>query len=167
MMKTVLGLALLASTFVAGCGCDPGNNAQRAPVVFQPSSTDATRSSCGTITLKLLGETDIAPPYTLIQVDVGASATVGQEIPLWVDTPASNVSAQSSDGVVRFSYQTGSNAYELDANPLSSVVVTVDALPSADGTPVKIGLRMTFEDGRVLDDVYSAPVQSTQAPCGI
>lgn len=163
MMKTVLGMMAVVGAFVlTGCfGCDPGNNSQRAPVTFEPSSTDAVRS-CSTVTMKLLGDTTVAPPYTLIEVDIADTAIVGQDVPLWVDTNATT--ARSSDDKIAFSIQQSGN---LDAYPLSSVIVTPDALPSADGELVKVELRLTFEDGRVLDAVYTAPVTNAQGQCGI
>jgi hypothetical protein len=162
MTKTVLGLAFLGASFLlGGCGCDPGNNSQRTPVTFDPSSSSATRDACGTYTLKLLGDTTVAPPYTLIELDLAPSAAVGQEIPLWVGESGS---AHSSDGSVAFSLQAGSS---LDATPLASVVVTPNALPKIAGAALEVELQLTFEDGRVLDQVYTAPVQTSQAPCGI
>src|SRR5207302_4719099 len=122
MTKTVVGLAFLGASFLlGGCGCDPGNNSQRVPVTFDPSSSDATRDACGSYTLKLLGDTTVAPPYTLIELDLAPSVVVGQQIPLWVSESGA---AHSSDGTVAFSLQAGSS---LDATPLASVVVTPNA----------------------------------------
>jgi hypothetical protein len=162
MMKTVLGMMVLGASFVlTGCfGCDPGNNSNRVPVTFTPSSTAATRS-CASYQMKLLGDTSAAPPYTLIEVDIAASAALGQELPLWVDNNATT--AHSSDNAVSFSIQAGSS---LDDSPLSAVVVTPDTLPTVDGDLMKIELQLTFEDGRVLDQVYTAPM-TTQGQCGI
>jgi hypothetical protein len=162
MIKMVLGAMVLGASFVlTGClGCDPGNNSQRAPVTFTPSSTDATHA-CSTYTLKLLGDTSAAPPYTLIEIDIADTVAVGQDVPLWVNDSASG--ARSSDNKIAFSLQAGSN---LDATPLASVIVTPDALPSADGELVKVELQLTFEDGRVLDQVYTAPVTIAQGQCG-
>jgi len=161
MMKTALGMVILGASFLlAGCGCDPGNNSVRAPVTFDPSSSDATRS-CSTYTLKLLGDTTVAPPYTLIEIDISANAVLGQEVPLWVNDAAT--AAHSSDGAVAFSIQESSN---LDSFPLSSVIVTPDALPTTDGDLMKVELQLTFQDGRVLDQVYTAPM-TTQGQCGI
>ena len=162
MIKTALGVMVLGASFVlAGCGCDPGNNSQRAPVTFDPSSSDASLS-CSTYTVKLLGDTTGAPPYTLIEIDMASNVAVGQEVPLWVNDTAS--AAHSSDGAVAFSIQASGN---LDGSPLASVVVTPAALPTADGQLVKVELQLTFEDGRVLDQVYTAPVTNTQGQCGI
>ncbi|HEY2366777.1 MAG TPA: hypothetical protein VGH87_10335, partial [Polyangiaceae bacterium] len=132
----------------------------RAPVTFTPSSADAT-FSCSTITMKLLGDQTVAPPFTLVEIDLAASTAVGQDVPLWLDTNATT--AHSSDDKVAFSIQASSN---LDDSPLSSVVVTPDALPTADGELVKVELQLTFEDGRVLDQVYTAPVTIAQGQCG-
>lgn len=163
-MKTVLGVMVLGASFVlTGCfGCDPGNNSQRAPVAFDPSSSSATQS-CGSYQLKLLGDTTAAPPYTLVEIDIAATVPVGQDVPLWMNDTAT--AAHSSDNKVAFSIQAASN---LDDSPLASVVVTPDALPTLDGEPMKVGLQLTFEDGRVLDQIYTAPVvNNTQGQCGI
>lgn len=146
----VLAVASAFSAVTVGCGCDPGNNSQRAPVDFTPSTIQATRTpaTCGvthpaftandTFTLALTGETDVAPPHTNITLHLTPSVAVGQSVPLDVaqSAPASATTGASSDGAVHFTYATGTNAAELDANPLTSVVVTVTALPTADGQPL-------------------------------
>ncbi len=89
-------------------------------------------------------------------------------MPLAVNTPdavSSVTTATTSDGTLQFSFTTGSNAGELDANPLDSVVVTVGSLPTADGQPLSVELYLTFADGRALDQVYSAPLTSVVVPC--
>jgi hypothetical protein len=182
-MKTLGSLAcslLLASvtaSFAAGCGCDPGNNSVRTPVAFTPSSVDAVRTpaTCGassatfgasdTLSLELLGETDIAPPYTLVKVDVSGAVAPNQAIPLNVSATDSQTTASSNDGFIHFSLATGSNPGELDANPVTSVVVTVTSLPTIDGQPLGAELYVMFADGRVLDQVYNAPVQSVVTAC--
>jgi hypothetical protein len=183
MLKSVVALACVSGLLVAGCGCDPGTNSQRAPVSFSPSSSAAVRtpSTCGvtdpafspgdTFSLQLLGATDIAPPYTFIQLDLAATVSVGESTPLMVavnaigSTKVNTTTARSSDGSIQFSLATGSDPAELDASPLSSVVVTVTSLPSADGEPLGAELHLGFEDGRVLDQVYSAPLQSPFLAC--
>lgn len=161
-MKTALvGMMVLGASFaLTGClfGCDPGNNSQRAPIDFTPSSTDASHT-CSTFTMKLLGDTTTLPS-TLIEVDIADTVTVGQDVPLWMSDTGNT--AHSSDNKVAFSIQASSN---LDAASLTSVVVTPNALPTADGEPMAVELQLTFGDGRVLDQVYTAPV--TQGQCGI
>jgi len=161
-MKTALvGMMVLGGSFLLqGClfGCDPGNNSQRAPVAFTPSSTDASHS-CSTYTMKLLGDTTTLPS-TLIEVDIADTVTIGQDVPLWMDDTGN--AAHSSDQKITFSIQASSN---LDDSSLTSVVVTPNALPTGDGEPMSIELQLTFGDGRVLDQVYTAPV--TQGQCGI
>lgn len=180
-MKTLGSLAAIAAVVInasltMGCGCDPGNNSQRAPIDFTPSSSDAFRTpaACGStsfaagdvFTLELLGETDIAPPYTVLRVDLGSSVVVGQSVPLMVGEAAGNVTtAKSNDRSIRFSLTNGSNAAELDVNPLASVVVNVTSMPTADGQPLSAELQLTFEDGRVLDQSYSAPLKSVVVSC--
>jgi hypothetical protein len=166
MMTTKMALVgtmvLGASFFLAGCtlGCDPGNNTDRTPVTFTPSSTDATRS-CSSYQMKLLGDTTGSAPYTLIEIDIAASAALGQDVPLWVD--ASETTAHSSDNSVAFSIQAGS---KLDDFALTSVVVTPYTLPTTDGNPMTVGLQLTFQDGRKLDTSYTAPM-TTEGQCGI
>src|SRR5450755_4752070 len=112
-MKTLGSLAAIAAVVInasltMGCGCDPGNNSQRAPIDFTPSSSDAFRTpaACGgtsfaagdVFTLELLGATDIAPPYTVLRLDLASSAVVDQSVPLMVGEAAGNVtSAKSND----------------------------------------------------------------------
>jgi hypothetical protein len=178
-MKTLLGCAgVVGAFFAVGCGCDPGNNSQRAPIDFEPSSVHALRTpaTCGnnpsfsssdTFALDLTGETDVAPPYTTLSLDVPASVVVNQAIPLVVsqDSMGDTATASSNDGSVTFTFGVGSNALELDSAPLDSVVVTIVSLPAADGQSFSAELRLTFEDGRVLDQVYSAPLQSVIVTC--
>lgn len=163
MIKTALVgvMVLAASSVLTGClfGCDPGNNSQRAPVTFTPSSSNATHA-CSTYTMKLLGDTTAAPPYTLVEVDIADTVTVGQDVPLWMND--SGNAAHSSDDKVSFSIQASSN---LDDASLTSVVVTPNALPTLDGESMAVELQLTFGDGRVLDQVYTVPV--TQGQCGI
>lgn len=178
-LASLLALASVGGSLLAGCGCEAPGNSQRAPVAFTPSSVQASRSPsiCGVqdpgftpsdaFTLTLTGETDVAPPYTTLTLDFTAMVTLNEAVPLTVSQgAATNVTnATSNDGIVQFSYTSGSNASELDANPLASVVVTVTSLPSADTQPLSAELHLTFEDGRALDQVYSAPLQSILVSC--
>jgi hypothetical protein len=178
-LASLAALALVTTTFAAGCGCDPGNNSNRAPVAFTPSSSAAVRTpaTCGdaatfgagdTFTLKLLGETDVAPPYTLITLKLAPNAPLDLATPLDVGVAPSAsgaTTAQSTNGAVQFSFAAGSNTAELDAFPLASVIVTVTSMPSADGQPLSAELRLTFEDGRVLDQAYSAPLETVPVAC--
>jgi hypothetical protein len=163
-MKTALvGMAVLGASFLLqGClfGCDPGNNSNRAPVTFTPSSTDATRS-CSTYQMKLLGDQTVTPPFTLVEVDIAADAALGQDVPLWVDD--TSTTAHSSDNKISFSIQAASN---LDTASLSAVSVTPNTLPTVDGDLMSVELQLTFGDGRVLDQVYTAPM-TTEGKCGI
>ncbi len=176
-LGSLILVACVTASFAVGCGCDPGNNSVRAPVAFTPSSVDAVRTpaTCNavsgtfgasdTLSLQLLGETDIAPPYTLVKVDVSGAVASNQPIPLNVSATDSSTTASSNDGSIHFSLSTGSNPGELDANPVTSVIVTVTSLPTADGQPLGAELYVMFADGRVLDQVYNAPVQSVVAAC--
>ncbi len=167
---TLLALAGINASLAIGCGCEPANNSRRTPIAFTPSSVQALRTStCNgeSFALELTGETDVAPPYTSITLYVGSAVPLNQQVPLNVSQSASSnvTNARSNDGSAQFSFQTGSNAAELDANPLDSVVVTVTSLPSADGQLLSAELYLTFADGRALDQVYSAPLHSIVVPC--
>ena len=171
--------AVSVSVSLAGCGCDPGNNSVRAPIDFSPSSIHALRTpaQCGVtnpsyapsdvFALNLTGETDVAPPYTTLAVKIDASVSQNEAVPLTVsqDPSTGAVTASSNDGTLQFSFSVGTNTSELDASPLDSVVVTITSLPTADGQPLGAELHLTFEDGRVLDQVYSAPVQTIFVSC--
>jgi hypothetical protein len=169
-------LAGLSASLLVGCGCDPGNNSFRPPVQFTPSSVDAVRtpSTCGvtdpiftptdTFSLELTGETDVAPPFTDVRLDVGASVAPNEAVPLMV-SQGDVTTAASTDGAIQFTYKTGSNPSELDDSPLASVVVTVTSVPASDGALLGAELSLTFEDGRVLDQVYSAPLTTQSIIC--
>lgn len=174
-MKTLGAVALLvsASAFVAGCGCDPGNNSVRAPVDFTPSSVAATRTpaTCGvvnptfsasdTFTLDLKSDAG-----TEVSLSVAANAEANIELPLLVGVVGESATkAASTDGAITFSFTGGSDATSIDGSPLDSVVVTLDALPTADGQSLGAELRLTFEDGRVLDQAYSAPLSTVSYAC--
>ena len=166
-----LGLVSLSFFFLAGCGCDPGNNSVRAPIDFTPSSVDAVRTpaTCNagptfdtndTLTLELLGPTNVPPPYTLLKLTVPSNVALNVAKPLMVGVDAT--SARSMDGSVSFSLQNGAS---LDDSPLASVIVTVSQVPLADGEELTAELHLTFEDGRVLDQSYGAPVESIVVAC--
>ena len=148
MIKTALGMMVLGASFtLTGCfGCDPGNNSQRAPVDFTPSSADAVRS-CDAFSLDLVG-TDAT-----MKIDIENGAVLHDGVPLTV----SGDTASSSDGTIRFSL---SSAASLEGSPLASATITVTSIPAADGDALGTEVYLTFEDGRVLDQVYSAPVQT-------
>ncbi len=173
-----LAFVVSVSAFAAGCGCDPGNNGYRAPLDFQPSSVEAYRTpqACGAVdpdaapgdvlSLEVVGATDVAPPYTAIDLDVTRSATQGQAVPLVVSQGSSGtVSAKSTDGSIRFTFTVGSNAGEIDPAALASVVVAIDSMPSADGEPLAAHLLLRFDDGSVLDRSFSAPVHTPLFRC--
>jgi hypothetical protein len=168
-MKTaslVLLLAGVCSTASVGCigfGCDAPNNGYRAPLNLAPASTLAFRTpaTCGispaygpgdVFSLELSGDTNIT-------VDVGPSAPIGEQVPLVV---ASDATAGSQAGGIKFSMTSGAS---LDPTALDSVVVTVTSLPTADGQPLAAELRLVFDDGRELDQTFTANVQSTWVSC--
>lgn len=174
-MKTLGLVALLVSSvgFVAGCGCDPANNSDRAPVDFTPATVQATRtpSTCGvvdpafaatdTFTLDLKSEAG-----TELSLTVTAAAAQSVAEPLFVGIADGNVTnAHSTDGSMSFAFTSGSDASSIDDAPLDSVVVTLDALPTADGQDLGAELRLTFEDGRVLDQVYTATLSTVSYAC--
>ncbi len=173
-----LAFVVSATAFAAGCGCDPGNNGYRAPLGFQPSSVEAFRTParCGAanpdaapgdvLSLELVGATDVAPPYTAMDLDVTRSAPQGQAVPLVVSqTSQGTVTAKSTDGSIQFTFTVGSNAGEIDSAALASVVVTLDTIPTADGEPLAAELHLRFDDGSVLDQSYSAPVHTPLFRC--
>jgi hypothetical protein len=93
----------------------------------------------------------------------------GQSIPLVVSAAAGSTTsftAQAQDGSVHFSFELGSSAAaSMDTTAVDAVIVTVTALPTADGQPLAAELHISFDDGRVLDQTYSAPVQTTYVQC--
>jgi hypothetical protein len=69
------------------------------------------------------------------------------------------------DSDVTFSFARGTDANEIDDNLLSSVLVTVVAVPGADGQDLSATLVVNFTDGSQLDGTYSAAVTTTAAHC--
>jgi len=175
------GLTVGLATFSAGCipgGCDAAGNGYRAPVTFTPSSTEAFRTpaTCGvmnpaftpqdTFSLELTGDTSGPAPYTTITVAFVATAQQQQAVPLVVSqsSPATYI-AESQDGTIRFSFQVGANTDEIDSTPVDAVIVTLNAMPTANGQPLAAEIQIEFEDGAQLDQTYSAAVQTELSPC--
>lgn len=161
-------------------GCEPATNGDRAAIVFTPSLVEATRtpatcsvtepafSSKDRFTLEVTGETSIAPPYSTLTMLLAAAAPSGEAVPLTVDaqgSAASTWTASSADRSVSFSLTVGSDPTEIDATGVSSVVVTVDAMPTADGQPVSAEVQVYFVDGRELDQTYSASLRTAVVLC--
>ncbi len=147
-LLSFVAVASVSGSVLTGCvfGCDPGNNSQRAAVDFTPASADAVRS-CDTFSLDLVGSTNV------MKIDIGNGAVLHDGVPLTVNGDT----ASSTDGTIQFSL---SSSASLEGYPLSSATITVTALPATDGDPLSAEVYLTFEDGRVLDQVYSAPVQT-------
>jgi hypothetical protein len=173
--------AASATACVGGLGgCDPATNGDRAAIVFTPSLVEATRtpatcsvtepafSSKDRFTLEVTGVTSIAPPHSTLTLLLTAAAPSGEALPLTVDaqgSAASTWTAGSADGSVNFSLTVGSDPTELDATGVSSVVVTVDAMPTADGQPLSAEVQVYFVDGRELDQTYSASLRTAVVLC--
>ena len=167
----LVAFAGLTASLNMGCllGCDPGNNSQRAPVEFAPATVQATRtpSTCGVVDPAFTASDSFA-----LELDDGAgtdmqvtlAGAVEQEVvqPLMVNADGS---AQSTDGSIRFAFANGSDPTALEGFPVSSVVVTPTALPSSDGQQLGVELSVTYEDGRVLDQVYSGALQTVSFAC--
>jgi len=175
------GLTAAASLSI-GCipigGCDAANNGYRSPLSFTPSSTEAFRTpaTCGvmnppytsqdTFSLELTGDTSGPAPYTTITVAFSATAVQSQAVPLVVSqsSPTTYI-AESQDGSIRFSFQVGSNAAEIDSSALDAVIVTLTAMPTADGQLLGAELELDFDDGHELDQTYGGPVQTEYSAC--
>jgi hypothetical protein len=185
MMKLLASvLVLLGGGMLAACdaplGCEGVTTGVRSNVEFAPSTVEATRTpaSCGLtepafssddrFTLEVTGATDVAPPYTTLTLEFPATAAIGEEIPLSVETASagSNVATASSiDGTVTFTLSLGSDGAEIDSDGLASVVVTVDAIPTADGKPLSAEVQLYFLDGRELDQTYSGSLRTAVVLC--
>jgi hypothetical protein len=66
---------------------------------------------------------------------------------------------------INFSYSLDSDPTEIDPGAFDSVVFTLLKLPTKDGDPFTIRLRIHFVDGKVLDETFSAPLTSTWSGC--
>jgi len=180
VLALLLGLGALAS------GCDPVATSSdgvttgaRSTVELTPSSVEATRTpaSCGVtepafsskdvLTLEVVGETDVAPPFATLTLQLAAGVTTGTAIPLTVDSngTAGAETASSAYGTVSFSLTVGDDTTELDSSGLESVVVTVTALPTADGDPLTAEVQVSFVDGRELDQTYTGTLRTAVVLC--
>jgi hypothetical protein len=176
--------AMVAGAHAMGCGigggCDPGPSA--APIQFTPSSQAAVRTpaTCGVadppyaagdaFTLTVVGATTASAPYNVLTLslhDASASETpIPLTVPLSSDTTAPALQmAVSADANITFSFARGTDAAEIDDTFLSSVLVTVTSVPTADGENLSADLSVTFADGTELSATYTAPVTTQEATC--
>jgi hypothetical protein len=88
---------------------------------------------------------------------------VGATVPL--DVTSTGDGAGSADGTIGFTLSLGSDPTSLDSSGLASVVVTVDAMPSADGQPLGATIQAYFLDGNELDQAFTARVATAIAVC--
>jgi hypothetical protein len=187
MTRGFLPLALVTGAsvgFAAGCGfaggCDTPNGEDNPPISFAPSSVQAVRipSTCGVndpaftdsdvLTLKVVGETAVPPPYNVITLAVPPTTPLNEPFPLVLDSQSDTPKAQKAeiaDPHLAFAYTPGSTPSEIDATGLISVVVTVTAMPNADSQPLSVTLQLFFFDGGELDAPFTAPLTSAFVPC--
>ncbi len=188
----VLGGALeLIATLATGClptaSDESASTGVSNSVEFTPSSVDATRTpaSCGvteppfssrdTFTLEVVGNTAATPSGTLtLQLAANVATSVPISLVVGVDAAPADSSqaasaglevAASSDGKVQLSLTLGSDTDELDSSGLASVTVTVDSMPTSDGHPLSAEVQLEFDDGRDLDQTFTATVRSAVVLC--
>ena len=73
--------------------------------------------------------------------------------------------ASSDDSKIAFSFSRGADASEIDDSLLSSVVVTIVTMPTADGRDFSAELDVAFTDGGELSATYTAPVTTAAGTC--
>lgn len=74
--------------------------------------------------------------------------------------------AQSANGGgYDFQYSQGSQATEIDAGAFDSVVLTLLAMPSKDGQPLTMRIRIHFVDGQTLDYTFAPVLTSSWSGC--
>ncbi len=177
MTLRLLGAALLASFSLSlgtGCigGCDPVGSQQQAPIELHPSSVEAIRTpeTCGAASppftdndsflLEVTGETNVPPPYNTLTLVVTRTVPLNQAFPLDVLAPGATQTAALDDPSITFTYSMGSTPAEIDESQPDAVVVTVTAMPTADGEPLSATLQLFFEDGSELDQSFTALLES-------
>ncbi len=64
-----------------------------------------------------------------------------------------------------FGFSHAVDSTEIDFGAFDSVMVTLLAIPAADGDPMSLRLRVHFVDGRVLDETFSASATTTRSNC--
>jgi hypothetical protein len=172
-------VAALSLTAGSGClplGCDADIGDAPPPLEMTTSSVQATRSpaTCNVVdppftgrdsfTLEIVGEKVGPAPYTSLTLTVPPTIALGEAFPLDVLTDsAAAQSASLGSPSIQFAYAPGSTP--LDATTLDAVVVTVTAMPTADGQPLGATVQLYFQDGAELDQPFSAPVVSAITLC--
>jgi hypothetical protein len=74
--------------------------------------------------------------------------------------------AQTSDDVVRFSFERGSDQTTVDRNAFTKATITVLAFPAKDGEPLTVRVQLSFSDNQILDQTFSAPLVTESGSCG-
>jgi hypothetical protein len=156
-------------------------------IAFQPTRVSASRypQECGPTEPPWmpgdLFDVDVigamaAVPYTGLTLSFTSPspAPVGVPLPLSAQPFAAEGTevsgtwypGQTAQGEgVDFAYSQGTDATEIDAGPFDSVTFTLVAMPSKDGDPLTVRLRMHFADGQILDETFSAPVVTDWGGC--
>jgi hypothetical protein len=175
--------AMVAGVHAMGCsggGCAPATG--EATITFTPSSQAAVRTpaTCGVadppyaagdaFTLTVVGATTGPAPYNVLTLSLRGTSASATAIPLTIPlssdmTAAALQTATSADTNITFSFARGTDATEIDDTLLSSVVVTVVSVPTADGQELSAELSVTFADGSELSATYTAPVTTQEATC--
>jgi|SRR5579859_4202952 len=74
-------------------------------------------------------------------------------------------SATASGSYIGFTFQWGTDPNEIDPSTLHKVDVTILAIPQRDGDPLTVRYVIQFDDGKTLDETFSAPVSTTVNGC--
>jgi len=159
LLSFVSALAAVACTvLLVGCSC--GGAQGSSAIAFTPSSEAAVRTPAAcdmpdapygpndVFTLTVVGSTTGPAPYNTLTLSMHDTTSSTTAVPLMVPMSSSTTAptvqtATSMDSDMTFSFARGADANEIDDNLLSSVLVTVVAVPGA----------------------YSAAVTTTAAHC--
>jgi hypothetical protein len=186
----VIHLALLCASLF---GCDGQVAAPGEPpevtlndggtIAFTPTHVDVARSPavCGIMNAPFMDGDRYSMDIVGSMAQAPFELTIRFPSPVMVGTPLtpavqpfSTTAAESSQWYavqtaqgsdINFSYSQGSEATAIDTGAFDSVTITILAMPTKDGNPLTIRLRIHFVDGRVLDATYSGPLVSAGSGC--
>jgi hypothetical protein len=130
-----------------------------------PDSDDGSQQQPSTISLSFH---PTLPTDVDLQVDLGDFFEIGTG----VDGDGNTVHMHAQYGQLpldgnSFGWQQGLDINELDDEPLASVTVRIEAVPTAENEPGTLVLRMEFTDGNVYDVRLTAPVVTGFVGCPV
>ena len=96
-------------------------------------------------------------------IAVGEPFTLAVQALMMVGVDPEAIQIAQGSGIV-FAFSRVPSDTEIDDSAFDSVMVTLLAVPAADGDPMTLRLRVHFEDARVFDETFSS-MTTTEYDC--